>query len=256
MTERGTDQPPIPNRFTTTRWSVILSSAAEAGSEEKNRAALAQLCQIYWRPIFAFILRRGHSIDDAQDLTQDFFSTILAGNFLSRADPKRGRFRSLLLTSLQNFLNDAHDKRHAKKRGGDINFVSWDDWMAEAPSQLSLSAQAVDSWSPEKLFDVRWAATIVERALQRLREECEARGRRRAFDAVSGLLSADRADISYDKLASQLGVSGVMVKRLLHQMRRRYRELLRAEISNTVAKTEEVDEELRYLCSVLAAHEK
>lgn len=249
---RAIDGAPGPHRFTTTRWSVILSSAAE-GSEEKTRAALAELCQTYWRPIFAFVCRRGYLPTDAQDLTQDFFLNILSGDLLRRADPERGRFRSLLLKSLQNFLIDAHDKRNAKKRGGDVSFVSWDDWMAEAPSHLSLPADAFDSWPAERLFDVRWAATVVEQALRHLREECEARGRRRVFDALSGSLTAERNEISYEALSQSLGITAMGVKRLVHQLRRRYRELLREEVAQTVEKPEDVDDELRYLCATLAA---
>src|SRR5215211_3047938 len=110
----------------TTRWSVVLSCTDSDGDEEKAHAALAELCKIYWRPIFAFICRKGHSVPDAQDLTQDFFMMVLKGHLLQLADPKRGRFRSLLLTALQNFLIDAHARTHARKRGGDIEFISWD----------------------------------------------------------------------------------------------------------------------------------
>src|SRR5436190_14172645 len=160
-------------RFTTTRWSLILSSLDTQSDGEKAREALAQLCRIYWRPIFAFICRKGHSVPDAQDLTQDFFVMVLKGNLIRHADRNRGRFRSLLLAALQNFLVDAHDKQSAKKRGGDVQFVSWDDWMAEAPSHLSIPATAIDTWPAEKLYDVRWAATVAEQALRRLAEECE-----------------------------------------------------------------------------------
>lgn len=223
------------------------------GGEAKAREALSQLCRIYWRPIFAFICRRGHSVGDAQDLTQDFFVTVLEGDLLRRADPNRGRFRSLLLKALQNFLIDAHEKRSAKKRGGDVIFVSWDDWMAEVPSHLSLPQQALDSWPPERLFDVRWAATVVENALARLQEDCVARGRRRIFDAMSGVISADRADISYEELGKRLGIETSAVKRVVHQLRKRYREFLREEVAHTVDGSSDVDDELRYLCSVLAA---
>ena len=144
-------------RFTTTRWSLILSSLDAQSDDEKAREALAQLCRIYWRPIFAFICRKGHSVPDAQDLTQDFFVMVLKGNLIRHADRNRGRFRSLLLAALQNFLVDAHDKQSAKKRGGDVQFVSWDDWMAEAPSHLSIPATAIDTWPAEKLYDVRCA---------------------------------------------------------------------------------------------------
>jgi DNA-directed RNA polymerase specialized sigma24 family protein len=151
------------DRFVTTRWSVILSCADLEGGEQKTRKALAELCKIYWRPVFAFIYHQGQSIPDAQDLTQDFFVTVLKGQLLQRADRNRGRFRSLMLRALQDFLRDAADKRRTRKRGGDVQFVSWDEWMAEAPSRFSLPTKESESWSPERIFDVRWAATVVER---------------------------------------------------------------------------------------------
>lgn len=243
-------------RFNTTRWSVVLSSASEQTAESAAREALAELCQIYWRPIFAFICRRGYGDTEAQDLTQDFFVMVLEGDLLQRADPNRGRFRSLLLKALQNFLFDAREKRRAQKRGGGMRFVSWDDWMAESPSHLSLPAQAGKLWPAERLFDVRWAATVVEQALRRLREECEARGRRRVFDALSGTLSAEHGTISYDPLAKKLGVAPAAVKRLVYKLRQRYRNLLREEVSQTVLRPEEIDDELRHLCRALAAQEE
>ena len=163
--QTATDGPDNSGRFNTTRWSLILSSLGGQGEEEKAREALAQLCRIYWRPIFAFICRQGRSAEDAQDLTQEFFLMILKSNLLQRADAERGRFRSLLLKSLQNFLIDAHTKAQAKKRGGEVQFVSWDEWMAEAPSRLTLPAAALENWPPERIFDVRWAATVAEQAL-------------------------------------------------------------------------------------------
>lgn len=178
---------------------------------------------------------------------------ILEGSLLQRADPGRGRFRSLLLKALQNFLVDAHQKQRAQKRGGGVNFISWDSWIAETPSVLRLPTQALDSWPAERIFDVRWAATVVEETLRRLREECEARGRGRAFDVVSGSLSAERSEVSYGELAQRLGIAQVAVKRLVHQMRRRYRDLLREEVAQTVERPEDVEEEMRYLCATLAA---
>src|SRR5207302_4852263 len=118
----------------TTRWSIVLSCTDSQGDEEKAHAALAELCKIYWRPVFAFICRQGHSVPDAQDLTQDFFARVLKSRLLQSADRNRGRFRSLLLKALQRFLQDDFDKHSARKRGGDLRLVSWDDWMAEAPS--------------------------------------------------------------------------------------------------------------------------
>ena len=178
---------------------------------------------------------------------------VLKGNLIRSADRNRGRFRSLLLAALQNFLIDAHDKQSAKKRGGDVQFVSWDDWMAEAPSHLSIPATAIDKWPAEKLYDVRWAATVAEQALRRLREECESRGRRRVFDALSASLTAEREDVSYEALARGLGVETTAIKRLLHQMRERYRQLLREEVAETIEHPADIDDELRYLCSALAA---
>ena len=240
-------------RFATTRWSVILSCAQAQSGDAKVQEALSLLCRTYWRPVFAFICRRGYQPNDAQDLTQDFFLMILQGNFLEMADPARGRFRSLLLASLRNFLSDAAVSRLAQKRGGQIQFVSWDDWMAEAPSRLSVAYEQFDHWSPERIYDVRWAATIVEHALGKLGEECEAKGRRRVFDVLNGTLASDRADVSYPVLSKTLGVPEASIKRLVHQLRRRYRELLRAEVAETVENPSDVDEELRYLCAALAA---
>jgi RNA polymerase sigma-70 factor (ECF subfamily) len=131
-----------PRQFATTRWSLILSAAHSENGDQNAREALEELCRTYWRPVFSFVCRRGYSMENAQDLTQDFFMMILEPGWLRRAEPNRGRFRSLLLTSLQNFLVNAAERTHTRKRGGDVKFVSWDDWMAEASSQLSISTQA------------------------------------------------------------------------------------------------------------------
>jgi RNA polymerase sigma-70 factor (ECF subfamily) len=200
-----------------------------------------------------FVSRRGYSTEDAQDLTQDFFAMMLETNWLEHADPNRGRFRSLLLKSLQNFLIKAAEKTHARKRGGDVEFVSWDDWMVEAPSQLFISAQALDSLPPERLFDLHWAATVVERALRRLREECEGKDRLRLFYALSRHLTAERDEVSYANLSAALGVAETTVKKQLHIMRQRYRCLLRDEVAHTVENPADVEGEIRYLCAALAA---
>ena len=231
---------------------MVLSS--RGGPDPETREALSQLCRQYWRPVFAVICRSGRSLDEAQDLTQDFFLTVLDGKLLQGADPSRGRFRKLLLKALQNFLVDAHDRRSAMKRGGHMQFISWDHWIAEAPSHLAVAPRTIEQWSAERLFDVRWAATIVEQSLRQLREECEASGRRRIFDAVSGCFAAEREDVSYAKLAKFLNVSEATVKRVVHQLRRRYREILRREVAQTVATEAEVDDEIRYLCKVLAVN--
>jgi RNA polymerase sigma factor (sigma-70 family) len=221
------------------------------GGEQTARKALAELCKIYWRPVFAFICQQGHSVPDAQDLTQDFFVMILKGHLLQRADRTRGRFRSLVLRALQDFLRDAAEKRYTRKRGRDVQIVSWDEWMAEAPSRLSIPLQEAESWSPERIFDVRWAATVVERALRRLGDECEKRGRRRVFEVLSVSLTGGREDVSYSKFAKTLGLSEAALKSLVHRLRGRYRALLREEVARTVEKPDEIDDELRYLFSAL-----
>jgi RNA polymerase sigma-70 factor (ECF subfamily) len=240
-----------PREFVTTRWSLIFS-AANGSKEQKAHDALAELCRTYWRPIFSFVQTRGYSIEDAQDLTQDFFVTILKKNWLQHADRNRGRFRSLLLRSLQNFLINAAEKTHAHKRGGGVEFISWDDWMAEAPSQLSIPIQALDSLLPERIFDLTWATTVVEHALQRLREECESKGKLWLFQTLSSHLADERDELSYANLSEKLGMAETAVKKQLYNMRQRYRSLLRDEVSQTVEDPADVDDEIRYLCAALA----
>jgi RNA polymerase sigma-70 factor (ECF subfamily) len=241
-----------PREFVTTRWSLILSAANRASEEQKAHDALAELCRTYWRPIFSFVRARGHSIEDAQDLTQDFFVKVMELDWLEHANPSRGRFRSLLLRSLQNFLINAAEKTHARKRGGDVEFISWDNWNAESPSQFSIPAHASESFPPERLFDLTWATTVVEHALQRLREECESRGKLWLFQALSPHLTQERDEVSYAKLSAELGMPESAVKKQLHNMRQRYRSLLRVEVSQTVENPDDIDDEIRYLCASLA----
>jgi RNA polymerase sigma factor (sigma-70 family) len=228
----------------------MIRNRTSAGGENEG---LAQLCQIYWRPIFTFIYRRGYTAQDAQDLTQDFFLRIMEGKFLQSADPKRGRFRSLLLRSLKNFLIDAAVKNRRQKRGGQVQFVSWEKWMKDAPTQLSLSATAMDTSPPEALFDAGWAATIAEEALRRLRLECESKGRRRVYAVLHPHLASERSEICYEELSAALGVPELSVKSLLHHFRTRYRALLREEVAKTVETEANVDDEIRYLCATLSA---
>lgn len=238
--------------FATTRWSLIRNGSG-AGRLSAANEGLAQLCQIYWRPIFTFIYRRGYSAQDAQDLTQDFFIVMLEGTLLQSADPARGRFRSLLIKSLKNFLVDAQVKRRTQKRGGDLRFVSWEKWMADAPCQLSISTQTLTTSPAEALFDLSWAAAIAEEALRRLRLECESKGRRRVYEVLHRYLNTERCDISYQDLSTTLGVPEASVKSLLHEFRKRYRGLLREEIAKTVDTEAEVKDEIRYLCATLSA---
>jgi RNA polymerase sigma factor (sigma-70 family) len=246
--DRGGDR---PREFVTTRWSLILS-ANNGNEEQKARDALAELCRTYWRPIFSFVRARGYSIEDAKDLTQDFFVNMLKDNWLQGADRRRGRFRSLLLRSLKNFLVNASEKTHARKRGGDVEFISWDVWESEVTSQPPIPDQARDSLPPERLFDLTWATTVVEHAAQRLREECESKGKLWLFQTLSSHLTDERDELSYANLSVELGVTEAVVKKQLHAMRQRYRSLLRDEVSQTVEDPADVDDEIRYLCASLA----
>ena len=250
--ESSAESPKALTHFITTRWSLIRQRYSSGASGEVD-PGLAQLCQIYWRPIFTFIFRRGYSPADAQDLTQDFFLMIMEGNLLQSADPKRGRFRSLLLKSLTNFLIDAADKQRRHKRGGRLQFVSWERWMAEAPAQLSLPKATMDSAPPESLFDAGWAAAVAGEALRRLRLECESKGRRRVYEVLHPYLASERSEMSYEQLSRALGVPELSVKSLLHHFRIRYRALLREEVAKTVESEANVDEEIRYLCATLSA---
>ncbi len=154
---------------------------------------------------------------------------------------------------MKNFLIDAAGKQKTRKRGGDLQFVSLEKWMAEAPSQLSISAQALESSPAEALFDLSWAAAVAEEALRRLRTECESKGRRRVFEVLQGYLTSERSDISYQDLSQVLGIPEPAVKSLLHQFRIKYRALLREEVAKTVGAEANVDDEIRYLCATLSA---
>ena len=249
------DQVGLGRAFATTRWSLILS-AADSGSDDESKAneALAELCRTYWEPVFLFVSRRGYSIPEAQDLTQDFFLMILETNWLKHADEHRGKFRSFLLKSVQNFLGHAHEKSRAQKRGGKLEFISLDR-ATQPASRLCVAPETLESLPPERVFDLRWAATVVDKALGRLRDECESHGRVRLFETLSSHLAAERGDVSYARLAADLGIDEAMVKKQLHNLRQRYRWLLRDEVSQTVENPTDVDDEIRYLCAVLATSE-
>jgi DNA-directed RNA polymerase specialized sigma24 family protein len=246
------ESPGALTHFVTTRWSLIRPRCG-GGTPSKIDPGLVQLCQIYWRPIFTFIYRRGYSEADAQDLTQDFFVIIMEGNLLQSADPNRGRFRSLLLKSLTRFLIDAAAKQRRHKRGGQLQFISLESWMAEARAQLCLPRATIESVPPEVLFDAGWAAAIAEEALRRLRLECESKGRRRVYEVLHPYLTSERSEICYESLSRVLGVPEMSVKSLLHHFRTRYRSLLREEIRKTVESEANVDDEIRYLCATLSA---
>jgi RNA polymerase sigma-70 factor (ECF subfamily) len=236
--------------FRTTCWHVVLSSV-DATDDATAYQALSQLCGIYWRPVLAYITHKGHSGADAEDLTQDFFAYILSGNFLKHAHPERGRFRALLCIALEHFLHDINDRQNAIKRGGNRRIAAWSDWMKKAPSQFCLPATCLEHLPPDKVYDLRWAATIAERALRRLREECEKRGRARVFDTLVEYLTVDVADQAYVGAGTILGIAETSIKTLVHRLRRRYGTLLYEEVAHTIVDPATVEEEVRYLCSAL-----
>ena len=234
-------------RFATTRWTVVLAAAGQ-GPGTGAADALATLCQTYWYPVYAFVRRRGHGPEDAQDLTQAFFARLLEKHTVNAADPARGRFRSFLLASVQNFLANEHDKAAAQKRGGGQSPVSLDPAAAES----RYAVEPAHELTPERLFDRRWAMTLLDLCIGELRDEYAARGQGHVFARLQPFLGGDVPGGSYAPAAAELGVSESAVKVAVHRLRQRYRELLRRQILQTVTSSEEVDDEVRHLFAALA----
>ena len=232
--------------FATTHWSVVLT----AGRADTTRArdALARLCQVYWHPLYAYVRRLGHSPHDAQDLTQEFFARLLEKNYLSDADASRGRFRSFLLGALKHFLANEWHKAHAQKRGGGHVPIPID----LGTSETSYGFEPADNTTAEKIFERRWALTLLAQVLKRLREEYLRDGREKLFDELKPTLTEASRTVRYVEIANRLGSSEGAVKVAVHRLRQRYREVLRAEIADTVASPAEVEDELRNLFAALA----
>jgi RNA polymerase sigma-70 factor (ECF subfamily) len=224
---------------------VLAAGDRDSGSAE---AALAALCQAYWYPLYAYVRRRGYSAEDAQDLTQSFFAALLQKNYLDRANRERGRFRTFLLSSLENFLANEWDRSMAQKRGGGQRAVSWDEQNAEGRYLNEL----VDEMTPERIFEKRWAMTLLELVLKRMREEFLVSGKAELFEAIKPHLWSGEPAASYAQLAAQLNLTVVAVKVTVHRLRHRYCDLLRAEIAHTVASPAEVDDEIRHLIKVMS----
>jgi RNA polymerase sigma-70 factor (ECF subfamily) len=228
----------------TTRWSLV--AAAKDPAAPHAREALAELCRLYWFPVYAYVRRRGHDHHAAQDLTQAFFARLLERNDLAAADRTRGRFRSYLLTSCQHFLSNERDRETAKKRGGGRARLPLD--FADADTRYS--HEPADMQTPERAFDRQWALGLLDRALGELRSEYADSGRARLFDALKCCL-AGGADVAYADLAGRLGMTEGAVKVAVHRLRQRYRDRLRGLIADTVATAEEVDDEIRDLFAAL-----
>jgi RNA polymerase sigma factor (sigma-70 family) len=233
--------------FVTTHWSVVLTAAG--GRETTGaRDALEKLCQTYWYPLYAYVRRLGHSPPDAQDLTQEFFARLLKHNWIRVADPEKGRFRSFLLTAIKRFLADEWDKARAQKRGGGVPLIPLQLESAETRYGL----EPPDNVTPEQIFERRWALTLLDTVLQRLRTEYDEQSKTQLFADLHPCLVGDRTSQPYADLAKRMGVSEGTVKSAVHRLRQRYRQMLRDEIAQTVANPEAVDEELRHLFSALS----
>ena len=232
--------------FATTRWSLVL--AAGRDSTAGSQAAFSELCELYWRPIYAFARRQGHDVHDAEDLTQAFFTRLLEKHVVQAADPQRGRFRSFLLASFKHFVANERDRAHAQKRGSGKVMIGLDFESAEA----RYSAEPADALTPEAVFERQWALAILDRVLATLRDECVNAGKADLFDCVRDLLAGDRSPGGYAAIAESLGTTEGAVKVNVHRLRRRYRDLLRAEIEATVSNSSEIDEELGFLMSAVS----
>jgi RNA polymerase sigma factor (sigma-70 family) len=231
--------------FPTTHWSVVLG-AGEGGSTA-NDQALEVLCRAYWSPLYAYLRRQGYSAHDAQDLTQDFFARLLQKNILNRAQPDRGRFRSFLLASLKNFLANEWDRAQAQKRGGRLAIVSFDAETAEARYQ----SEPASNLTPEMIFDQRYAMTVLDRALARLEDENTKAKCARSFALLKGFITSPPEKAAYDAVAAELQMPASSVAVMVHRLRARFGKLVRAEVADTVANPEDVDDELRHLCATL-----
>jgi RNA polymerase sigma factor (sigma-70 family) len=245
--EKQEPAPPGSRQFATTRWTLVLA-AGQRGSPQSS-AALATLCENYWYPLYAYVRRRGYEADEAQDFTQAFFTRLLERNDLAAADPRRGRFRSFLLTSLKHFLANEWDRNRAQKRGGGRAALSIDFGTAEERYR----AEPAHDLTPEKIFERRWALVLLENVLARLHDESAQAGTADSFDRLKGFLTGEQSAGTYGQLAAELNMSEGAVKVAVHRLRRRYRELLRAEIEETVADPDEIDQEIRALFSALGS---
>jgi len=237
---------PGSSRFPTTRWTLVV--AAGDPQRKDARSALVSLCENYWYPLYAYLRRRGYPPDRSQDLTQEFFMRVLEGRYLDRADPEKGRFRSFILTSLKFFAADEQDRQRARKRGGGA-VVSFEFSSGESGEERYQREPGHDE-TPDRIFERRWALAMLERVMERLRDEFVQHGRPENFERLKVFLLG-QSEAPYSDLAREMNTSEGALKVAIHRLRKRYRELFRQEIADTVADPAEVESELRYLAAVL-----
>jgi RNA polymerase sigma factor (sigma-70 family) len=244
--QRHDSIPPAAGNFTQTHWSVVVAAANSDSTHA--RSALEKLCRSYWPPIYAFVRRQGHNPHDAQDLTQEFFARLLEKNYLADVDRSKGRFRSFLLAALKHFLANEWDKARAQKRGGGKILIPIDAASVES----SCGFEPADQLTADKIYERRWALTLLDQVLKRLRREFVRDGKEKIFDQLKPTLTESSRDVGYAEIAARLGSTEGAIKVAVHRLRQRYRELLRAEIADTVATASDVDDEIRNLFAALA----
>lgn len=236
---------PVSPQFPATRWTLVF--AAGDPHRKEAQSALVSLCENYWYPLYAYLRRRGYPADQAQDLTQEFFTRVLEGRYLARADREKGRFRSFLLTSLKFFVADEDDRQRARKRGGGqllpLEFSSGEERYQREPTHDE---------TPERIFERRWALSVLDQVVSRLRDEFVQHGRPEHFDRLKVFLLG-QSDAPYAALAREMNTSEGALKVAVHRLRKRYRELFRQEIAGTAADPTEVESELRFLAAALTA---
>jgi RNA polymerase sigma factor (sigma-70 family) len=234
-----------PSDFPTTRWTLVIAAADP--QRQEARAALVSLCEAYWFPLYAYVRRRGYPADQAQDLTQEFFVRVLDGRYLDRADAEKGRFRAFILTSLKFFLADEADRNRAQKRGGgnvrSLELSSGEERYQRDPSHNE---------TPERIFERRWAVSMLDRVIDRLRAEFVQHGRLDHFNRLKIFL-LDQTETPYAALAREMGTSEGALKVAIHRLRKRYRDLFRQEVAETVADPADIESELRFLAAALTS---
>jgi RNA polymerase sigma factor (sigma-70 family) len=237
--------------FATTRWSIVLEAGNSATVSSHAFNALSELCQIYWRPLYSFLRRQGCGAEDARDLIQGFFADLIETRAYARADRDKGRFRSFLLGTLRHFVADVHDRGRALKRGGGMLLQSLDDQAtADAEAQIARATK----WQPEEVYDREWAALLLRQALDRLTQECALAGKADLLSHLMPYLSTtEESAIPYEQMAQRTHRPVATLRSDVARLRKRYRAILREVVRDTVSEAEDVDEELRYLCQVLAA---
>ena len=234
-----------PRVFATTHWSVV--RAAGQSDSAAGQRALEMLCRGYWYPVYAYVRRRGHTSEEAQDLTQEFFSQLIAKDHCRQADRSKGRFRGFLLSRLDFFLAREWKRARRQKRGGQFTFISID----AAPPEERHPLEPADHETPERKFLRQWGLSVLKQAMNALQRECEANGKELLFREAKSLISGERHSAAYAEISKTLGMGEGAVRVAVHRLRQRYGELLRLEVAHTVSSEDEVDEELRYLFQVV-----